>query len=86
MVNWDYLKNILLLDIQWSVSFFNQGNSDYVECGTIIGGPCNGDTLGGTGIYEADDQEGCICKGITANVALVRQIWVVGKFNDMAQI
>ena len=58
---------------------FNQGNSDFLECGTIIGGPCNGDTLWGIGIYEADDQEGCICKGFTASFALVRKIWIVGK-------
>ena len=50
-----------------------------MECGTIIGGPCNGDTLWGIGIYQADDQEGCQCYGISANVALVRKIWVKGK-------
>ncbi len=57
----------------------NQGNSDYLECGTIVGGPCNGDEIWGMSIYEADDQYGCDNKGIKANVALVRKIWVKGK-------
>ena len=61
------------------MALLNQGNSDLIECGTIIGGPCNGDTLWGIGIFQADNQEGCQCYGFTASVALVRKIWVVGK-------
>ena len=57
----------------------NQGNSDYLECGTIVGGPCHGDQIWGMGIYEADDQDGCDHRGFTANVALVRKLWVTGK-------
>ena len=52
---------------------------DYLECGTIWGGPCSGDELWGIGIYQADDQEGCARKGIEARVALVRKIEVRGK-------
>ena len=57
----------------------NQGNCNYLECGTIKGGPCDGDQLWGIGIHEADNQEGCASSGFRANTALVRRIWVTGK-------
>ena len=61
------------------ISTLNQGNDDYIECGTIIGGPCDGDTLWGIGIDQADNQEGCQCYGFTAIVRLVKKMWVIGK-------
>ena len=41
---------------------FYQGNTHYMECGTITGGPCDGDEIWGVGEWMADDQKGCSCK------------------------
>ena len=57
----------------------NLGNLEFVDCGTITGGPCDGDELWSIGIYQADDQEGCSCKGFTGLSALERKIVVKGK-------
>ena len=70
------------------MALLNQGNSDILECGTIVGGPCNGDTLWGIGIGYADNQEGCQekCYGYTGSVALVRKITIVGKCASKCQL
>ena len=53
---------------------------DYLECGKIVGGPCDGDELWGIGIYQASDEEGCSCKnGITGILALNRKLEIKGK-------
>ena len=58
---------------------FIQGNADFLECGTITGGPCNRDELWGVGTFQADDQEGCSCKGIRGCSGLFRKIVIKGK-------
>ena len=57
----------------------HQGNVNSQECGTITGGPCDGDELWGTGIYQTDNQEGCSCTGIRAQTAIFRIIYIKGK-------
>ena len=55
------------------------GNYDFLECGTITGGPCDGDELWGTGTWMADDQEGCAGRGFKGVTALERIVVVRGK-------
>lgn len=57
----------------------NQGNVGETECGTITGGPCDGDELWGTAAFEVDDQEGCSCSGIRGQTAIARTMVVRGK-------
>ncbi|CAG2170694.1 unnamed protein product [Oppiella nova] len=37
----------------------NNGNFEYMECGVLSGGPCDGDTIWNTGLWMATDQSGC---------------------------
>ena len=55
------------------------GNNNYLECGAIKGGACDGDLLWGIRIGEADNQEGCQENGVKANVAIVRNLWIYRK-------
>ena len=57
----------------------NQGNLDYLECGTIVGGPCDGDEFWSMGVYQANDQEGCSNNGITSIIALDKNLFINGK-------
>ena len=55
------------------------GNTGYLACGTISGGPCDGDEFFGVGIYPVDNPEGCANSGKAGDVALVRILRISGK-------
>ena len=55
------------------------GNLNYVECGTITGGRCDGDTLWGWGISQAEDKDGCAKGGNPGRIGIARGLEIIGK-------
>ncbi|CAG2170695.1 unnamed protein product [Oppiella nova] len=58
----------------------NNGNFEYMECGVLSGGPCDGDTIWNTGLWMATDQSGCgSSTGLKGLKGLYAQFEIVGK-------
>ena len=68
--------------------FLNQGNAYTLECGTISGGPCDGDEIWSVGIYSGETQEGCLglASGLAEINAISRKLYVNGKCSSRCSL
>ncbi|CAG2168720.1 unnamed protein product [Oppiella nova] len=58
----------------------NDGNFEYMECGVLSGGPCDGDAIWDTGLWMATDQNGCgSSTGLKGLKGLYASFEIVGK-------